>query len=60
MAEPVKRKTKKHLAKSNKAIITKVRRKSRGVGVSVKDLVGTIKLTVDPIDYQRSIRDEWE
>ncbi len=60
MAEPVKRRSKKPLGKSKKSAIIKVRRKSRPAGVSVKDLVGTIKLTVDPILFQRSIRDEWE
>lgn len=59
MAEPLKNKSKRVLGKSKKATITKVRRKTRNTGVSVKDLVGTIKLTVDPVEFQRSIRDEW-
>jgi len=32
---------------------------SQGKGVDMSDLVGTIKITVDPLVHQRSIRDEW-
>ncbi len=59
MAESLEEKGKKPRGKSQKATITKLRRKSRSAGISVKDLVGTIKLTVDPVEFQRSIRDEW-
>ncbi len=59
MAEPVNKKGKRSDGKAKTATITKLRRKTRKAGVSVKDLVGTIKLTVDPVEFQRSIRDEW-
>ena len=59
MAESLEEKGKKSRGKPKKATITKLRRKSRSTGVSVKDLVGTIKLNVDPVEFQRSIRDEW-
>jgi hypothetical protein len=29
-------------------------------GVDMSDLVGTIQITVDPLVFQRNIRDEWE
>jgi len=60
MADKLKAKRKRSAATSKKATITKVRRKIKSSGVSVKDLVGKIKLTVDPVEFQRSIRDEWE
>lgn len=34
-------------------------RRSTNKGVDMSDLVGTIKITVDPMEYQRSIRNEW-
>lgn len=59
MAEPLKKKGKRALGKSKRATITKVRRKTRNEGVRVKDRVGAIQLTVDPVELQRCIRDEW-
>lgn len=58
---PVKSKPKRKrtIATVKKATITKVRRRATPAGVSVMDLVGTIKLTVDPVEFQRAIRDEW-
>ncbi len=44
----------------SKGAIKRLPGRSKRKGVDVSDLVGTIKLTVDPLDFQRSIRDEWE
>lgn len=60
MAEQVKSKRKRAGGSAPSATITKVHRKLKSSGVSVMDLVGTIKLTVDPVEFQRAIRDEWK
>ncbi len=59
MAERVKRKRARSGGSATKATITKVRRKVKASGISVMDLVGSIKLTIDPVEFQLAIRDEW-
>lgn len=56
MAAPVKTKRKT----KGKGSIKRVSKGSVQKGITVKDLVGTIKLTADPVDVQRRMRDEWE
>jgi hypothetical protein len=35
------------------------RKPIRSAGVNMDDLVGTIAITVEPVEFQRRIRDEW-
>jgi hypothetical protein len=60
MAGTTKPKGKRTIKGKRKPTIIKVRRKIPRSGASVLDLVGTIELTVDPVEYQRAVRDEWE
>lgn len=59
MAENLRSKPGKSRKASPKPSIIRVRKKVKATGVSVKDLVGTIHLTVDPVEFQRAIRNEW-
>lgn len=58
MAEKTKARTKKVVKKRVRK--TAVPKKTVAKeGLNMDDLVGTISITVDPLVYQRSIRDEW-
>lgn len=56
MATPTRSKRKP----ARRGSIKRVSKKAVQKGINVKDLVGTIKLTVDPVEFQRRIRDEWD
>lgn len=58
MAEKTKGKTRKALKKRPGKTVTSRKRVQQG-GLNMDDLVGTITISIDPVEYQRSIRNEW-
>ena len=51
--EIAKTETKEHLKK----LLSKYRRSRKGI--NLKKYVGSVKLNIDGVKYQRKVRDEW-
>jgi hypothetical protein len=52
--------SKQKASKSKRARKPFARKRAAPVkGVNMDDLVGSITISVDPLEYQRSIRNEW-
>lgn len=58
MKQKVRKPAKVKVSKK-KGVIKKISSGPKKKGVDMSDLVGTIQLTIDPMEYQRQIRDEW-
>jgi hypothetical protein len=56
---PKQEKTSKRVRRKVKGALKKVSSRPKKKGVDMSDLVGTIQLSLDPVEYQRKIRDEW-
>ena len=53
------RKPKKVKTSTKKGVIKKISSRPKKKGADMSDLVGTIQLAIDPMVFQRQIRDEW-
>ncbi len=57
---PKQKKTTSRARPKVKGVIRQVSSGPKTKGVDMSDLVGTIQISLDPMVFQRKIRDEWE